>query len=58
MTDYAIYKGDDILFVGTIKECAEYLGIEEKLAKHYTYASYQKRIPKDSKKIILVKVEE
>lgn len=28
-TDYAIYKGDELIVVGTADECAEYMGVSE-----------------------------
>ena len=27
--DYAVYKGDELIVVGTAKECAEYMGVSE-----------------------------
>ena len=27
--DYAVYKGDELIVVGTAKECAEYMGVKE-----------------------------
>ena len=27
--DYAVYKGDELIVVGTAKECADYMGVSE-----------------------------
>ena len=40
---YSIYKGDDILFTGTIQECAEYLKVKINTAKFYTTPSNARR---------------
>lgn len=41
--EFAIYKGDKLLCFGTVKECAEKLGITESTVRFYQYDSYQKR---------------
>lgn len=41
--EYAAYKGDEFLTVGTVYEIAEELGISVQKAKYYTYDSYKKR---------------
>ncbi|AZV43228.1 hypothetical protein BAOM_2619 [Peribacillus asahii] len=28
--DYAIYKGEDLIFIGKTDECAKYLGVKPK----------------------------
>lgn len=42
--DYALYKGEAILAVGTITEIAEQLGVPEKRVAFYLTKSYQKRL--------------
>lgn len=42
--NYAIYKGDKFLFVGTAEECGEYLGIKAKSVQFRTTPAYKKRI--------------
>lgn len=40
---YSIYKGDCILFTGTIQECADFLGVSIVTAKFYTTPSQVRR---------------
>lgn len=54
---YALYKGDDILFVGTIKEIAKYLGVKERSVYFYKTPTYQKR-NKGNNAYLLVKLED
>lgn len=56
---YAIYKGDTFLFIGTKKECAEYLNVKEKSITFYSSSTYRKRgLGDDGNKIIVIKIEE
>lgn len=41
--DYAVYKGDTLICFGTIKECAEHLGVQPETVKFYTTPTYKKR---------------
>lgn len=43
INEYALYKGDDLLSIGTIKEIAHHLKIKEKTVKFYKTNSYKKR---------------
>lgn len=43
MTEYAIYKGDDFLFIGTVQECAKRLNILPNSVKFMTTPSGKKR---------------
>jgi hypothetical protein len=52
MTEYAVYKGDELIIIGTLKECAERLNISEQLVKYYSYPPQKKR--SDGKDKILV----
>lgn len=40
---YAIYKGEDFIFEGTSKECAEYLNIKIKTVQFYNTQAYKRR---------------
>lgn len=42
-TEYALYKGDDMLGIGTIKELAAELGIKESTVRYYMTPTYKKR---------------
>ena len=41
--EYALYKGDELIIIGTIKEIADYLGIKEDSVRFYNTPSYKKR---------------
>ena len=41
---YAIYKGEDLLFTGTVEQCAEELGVKPRTIKFYVTQTYKKRI--------------
>lgn len=41
--EYAIYKGDKLLFIGSRKECAEHFHIKEKTINWMTNPSVHKR---------------
>ncbi|MBO7715936.1 MAG: hypothetical protein J6S85_20395 [Methanobrevibacter sp.] len=40
--EYALYKGDTFLMIGTYKEIAEYLGVKVESVKNYTCSRYKK----------------
>lgn len=44
MNIYAIYKGEENLFDGTAKECAEYLGVSINTIHFWNTRTYKKRI--------------
>ena len=54
---YALYKGDDPLYVGTKKELANYLGVSERTISFYASPTYQKRNPKGNNYIV-IRIEE
>lgn len=35
LTDYALYRGDVFVMIGTIEEISEYLGVKIKTARFY-----------------------
>ncbi|GEM04137.1 hypothetical protein HMI01_11250 [Halolactibacillus miurensis] len=43
MTEYAVYRGDEFIIVGTLEECAERLNTSEQMIKYYSYPSQKKR---------------
>lgn len=43
MKQLAVYKGDQLLALGTSKECAEVLGVKVDTIYYYKSATYQKR---------------
>lgn len=44
--EYAVYRGDELLIIGTIVECAKELNMSEKTIRYYSYPSHLKRITK------------
>ena len=40
---YGIYRGDEFITVGTLKECAEHLGCKENTVRFMLTPSYKKR---------------
>lgn len=49
MQEYAVYKGDEFLCIGTVKECAAELGVLTETIKFYTTPTYQKRLARRKK---------
>ncbi len=58
MSEYAVYKGDDLLVIGTRQECADKLGIKPKTVSFYTTPTHRKRIGNSDKSLIAIKIEE
>lgn len=58
--EFAIYKGDDFLFLGTKEECATFLGVMPKTVLWYSYAVYKKRAEKkqEHKRLIVIKIDD
>lgn len=44
MKEYALYKGDDILAIGTIAEIAKELGVKKNTIAYYKTQAYQNRL--------------
>lgn len=43
MTEYAVYKGDELLVIGTREECAAFLDVKPETIRHYASPAGQKR---------------
>lgn len=54
--EYALYKGDELLVVGTINELAEELGVKPRTVRYYGYPGYKRRTSEKARR--LVKLEE
>lgn len=52
--EYAVYKKEDLLCVGTIEECAKQLGVKAKTIFFYGTPTYQNRVKNGR---MLVKLE-
>ena len=56
--EYALHKGDELLSVGTIREIAEEMMIEEKTIRFYGNPTYLRRRKKGKNYRYLIKLEE
>ncbi|EOO22071.1 hypothetical protein ICM_06302 [Bacillus cereus BAG1X2-3] len=41
---YAIYKGESLICIGTVKECAQHLRVLPKTVHYYKSPAYKKRV--------------
>lgn len=46
--EYALYRGDEFVLIGTIKEIAEEIGVKEKTILHYKTPTYLRKIERRS----------
>nr|WP_249310053.1 hypothetical protein [Bacillus sp. FJAT-49736] len=58
--EYAVYKGDSFICLGTMEQCAAYLGVKESSIKFYTSSAYKRRGAKrkDPNRLIVFKIED
>lgn len=42
--EYAIYKGDKLLAIGTAEECAAELNVQPRTIRYYTLDCYKKKL--------------
>lgn len=56
LKEYALYKGDKFLGVGTVKELAKQMGTTEQAIRYYHTPAYKKRNYKNCR--VLVRIEE
>ena len=54
--EYALYKGEDCLAIGTIKEIAEKMKVKYETIYFYTMPVYKKRCKKSKKRLVMVKL--
>lgn len=47
--EVAVYKGDDLLCMGTIRECAKKLGVRPDTITFYMTPTYRKRVARRKK---------
>lgn len=45
-TEYAVYKGDDLLVMGTREVCADILKVKPQTIYYYTTEAYQRKLEK------------
>ena len=56
MKEYALYKGEECLAIGTIKEIAKKMNVKEKTIYFYTMPTYKRRCRKSKNRRELVRV--
>ena len=56
MKEYALYKGDDCLAIGTIKEIAKKMQVKYKTIYFYTMPAYKKRCKKSFNRLTMIKL--
>lgn len=44
MKEVALYKGDDLLMIGTVQEAAQFLGVQTKTIHFLKSPAYMKRV--------------
>ena len=50
--EYAVYKGEEILAIGTLQEIAEELKVKVKSIKFYGTESYTKRTTDNARRLV------
>lgn len=55
--EYALYKGDEFIDLGTIEELAERMGVAPNTIRYYQTTIYKKRGKDDSNRKVLIKIE-
>ncbi|MBD8522368.1 helix-turn-helix transcriptional regulator [Lysinibacillus fusiformis] len=59
MKEYALYKGDQMVAIGTVKEIAEERGVKPNTIRFYMSSAYQRRSESEvNNKLQLVKLED
>ncbi|MGH0427608.1 hypothetical protein [Bacillus pretiosus] len=49
LKEYVVYKGESLLCIGTIQECADYMGVLPATVRYYTTPAYQRKLAKRKK---------
>lgn len=44
--EYAVYKGEQLLVMGSAHHCAEFLGVQPETIYYYTTDAYQRKLEK------------
>lgn len=44
--EYAVYKGDEMICIGSMAECADHMGVKIETIQFYLTPSHQKRVAK------------
>ncbi|HSH24199.1 MAG TPA: hypothetical protein VLA13_01475 [Massilibacterium sp.] len=57
MNEYAVYKGDKFVTIGTVEELSKELGVKQETVRFYATPSYRKRKKENGNHIIVIKIE-
>ena len=55
---YALYRGDDLLGIGTAEELARARGVKPDTIRFYSMPSYQRRGKETGRRLVAVRIEE
>lgn len=58
VNEYALYKGEKLLMIGTISEIAEKLNINTESVKFYKTPTYKKRTTENARRLVSLEEEE
>ena len=47
--EYVVYKGESLICIGTIQECAQHMGVLPATVRFYMTPAYQRRLDKRKK---------
>lgn len=50
---YALYKGEELLHIGTLTEIAEKEGVKQETIKFYSYPTYKKRGKSENRRTVV-----
>ncbi|EOV1464693.1 hypothetical protein ACOL8B_001096 [Listeria monocytogenes] len=56
MTEYAMYKGDELLLIGTLTELAEFKNVTRDTILFYMSSAYKKRVGDSG--LCVIKIED
>lgn len=58
--EYALYKGDDLLAIGTLEELAEFRGVTPNSIYYYSMPAYQRKARKkgNGKRLVAIKLDD
>lgn len=56
--EYALYKGDDLIIIGTIDEIANLLNIQKESVRFYKTPTYKKRTTENARRLVSLEEED
>ncbi|NDL68504.1 hypothetical protein [Anaerotalea alkaliphila] len=56
--EFALYKGEEMLGIGTIDELAEMQGVKPETIRFYLYPAYQRRVRNAKNRMVLVRLDQ